>query len=75
MSSSEFRPAHAGTPPSSEGSPRNSAGYPRERVGTRNSGPLAGIKVADFTWFAAGPLAGQWLGNLGAEVIHVESAG
>jgi benzylsuccinate CoA-transferase BbsF subunit len=39
------------------------------------AGPLAGIKVADFTWFAAGPLASQWLGNLGAEVIHVESAG
>src|SRR5262245_38360892 len=38
-------------------------------------GPLAGIKVADLTWFAAGPLAAQWLGNLGAEVIHVESAG
>src|SRR5690348_11988578 len=34
--SSEFRPAHAGTPQSSELPARNFAGYPRERVGTRN---------------------------------------
>ena len=36
--------------------------------------PLEGIKIADFTVMAAGPLAGQWLGNLGATVVRVESA-
>jgi crotonobetainyl-CoA:carnitine CoA-transferase CaiB-like acyl-CoA transferase len=35
--------------------------------------PLAGVRVADFSWFGAGPIAGQVLSNFGAEVIRVES--
>jgi benzylsuccinate CoA-transferase BbsF subunit len=35
--------------------------------------PLAGIRVADFSWFGAGPIAGQTLATFGAEVIRVES--
>ena len=35
--------------------------------------PLDGIRVADFSWFGAGPIAGQTLANFGAEVIRVES--
>ncbi len=34
--------------------------------------PLAGIRVADFTAFWAGPMAAHILAGLGAEVIHVE---
>ena len=34
--------------------------------------PLAGIRVADFTAFWAGPLAAHVLAGLGAEVIHIE---
>lgn len=36
-------------------------------------GPLAGVKVVDFTLFLSGPFATQILGDLGAEVIKVES--
>jgi crotonobetainyl-CoA:carnitine CoA-transferase CaiB-like acyl-CoA transferase len=35
--------------------------------------PLSGIRVADFSWFGAGPIAGLAFANLGAEVIRVES--
>ena len=34
---------------------------------------LEGLKVADFSWVAAGPLISKDLANLGACVLHVES--
>lgn len=36
--------------------------------------PLSGIRVADFCWMIAGPLATRVLANFGAEVIRIESA-
>ena len=35
--------------------------------------PLAGIRIADFTWVWAGPFATLQLAHLGAEVIRVET--
>ncbi len=35
--------------------------------------PLEGIKVADFSWFGAGPICAQNLARFGATVVRVES--
>jgi len=35
--------------------------------------PFEGIRVTDFSWILAAPLATQWLATLGAEVIRIES--
>jgi crotonobetainyl-CoA:carnitine CoA-transferase CaiB-like acyl-CoA transferase len=35
--------------------------------------PLEGIRVADFSWFGAGPIGTQTLCTFGAEVIRIES--
>ena len=48
---------------------------PSSDAGPRaGSGPLAGLRVIDWTHVLAGPFAGYQLGLLGAEVIRIERA-
>lgn len=37
------------------------------------SRPLAGLRIADFTWVLAGPFATRMLGDLGADVVRVQT--
>ena len=51
-------------------SPASIAAADSRRTG---SGPLAGVRVLDFSWALVGSIATKTLGDLGAEVIKVES--
>jgi benzylsuccinate CoA-transferase BbsF subunit len=40
----------------------------------RNPGPLAGVKVTDFTWIGAGSFTTKILADMGADVVKLETA-
>ena len=52
-----------------EGSP---AALPEQRTGGR-TGPLAGVRVLDFAWALVGSITTKTLGDLGADVVKIES--
>jgi crotonobetainyl-CoA:carnitine CoA-transferase CaiB-like acyl-CoA transferase len=44
------------------------------RAAAPRSRPLDGLKLLDFTWVMAGPMAVRYLSDAGATVVHIESA-
>ena len=49
--------------------------FPDNAAPSDAKGPLAGVRVVDFTHFIAGPFCSMTLGDMGAEVIKVEAPG
>src|ERR1700751_5725036 len=41
-------------------------------IGSKERGPLAGIRIFDMTQWMVGPWATMLLGSMGAEVLHLE---
>jgi crotonobetainyl-CoA:carnitine CoA-transferase CaiB-like acyl-CoA transferase len=48
-------------------------GHRTPRPSGGDKGPLAGVRVADFSMGWAGPLATRYLGDLGADIFKIES--
>ena len=52
---------------------RTPASLPAEPRRQASDKPLAGLRVADFSWFVVGPMTTKPFADYGAEVINIES--
>ena len=69
-----WRDAHGRREPARFASLREGPATPPRAPGTaRRPGPLAGVRVLDFAWALVGSITTKILGDLGAEVIKIES--
>jgi crotonobetainyl-CoA:carnitine CoA-transferase CaiB-like acyl-CoA transferase len=67
------RPVPGPVPAPGEHSGRIEWASPPERGRAAPALPLEGVRILDMTAWFAGPLAAQFLGLLGADVVHLES--
>ncbi|HEV2244864.1 MAG TPA: CoA transferase [Streptosporangiaceae bacterium] len=65
-------PLHSAPEPGQRANDRAVTGSAGQPSGWSAGGLLAGLRVADFSAFVAGPLAAEVLADLGADVVKVE---